>query len=119
MTKKLPIPSRPSPLKHCVLQAKPTKSISKAIIQIPQNSAETDILSDKDLREQLYGNFPVMKSNTYQKQVAEYIIQKLRAEQAQKDAERAALSKNDTTSDQELSGEVSLKCEEESLDDWF
>lgn len=119
MTKKLHTPSRPSPLKHCVLVGTPTKTI----IKTQQPNTTTDMPSNKELRKKLYGEFPVMSSNIYLKvalaNVVTQLQKTLKAEQAQKNTELAALSTNNTTSDQKLSGEGSLHCNEELLDDWF
>lgn len=119
MTKPLYKPKTPSPLNRTITSTQLDKTIVKNTLQNSYNPESVKLTIHARVPKKDYVR--VSDRNELIKNIIEDLEQKFlseRAEQAQKDAE-LALSKNDNTSDQALSGEVSLKCEEESLDDWF
>ena len=116
MTKPLYKPKTPSPLNRTITSTQLDKTIVKNTLQ--HSSDKLTIKARVPQKDYVR----VSDRNELIKNIIEDLEQKFlseRAELAQKDAELALLSTNaDNTSDQELSGTVSLKCEE-SLDDWF
>lgn len=115
MTKPLYKPKTPSPLNRTITSTQ----LDKTIVKNPYNLESVKLTIHARVPKKDYVS--VSDRNELIKNIIEDLEKKFlseRTEQVQKDAE-LALSKNDNTSDQALSGEVSLKCEEESLDDWF
>lgn len=121
MTKKSYKPKTSSLLTNTITAKQIEKSIAKNNLHNSYNTQSDRVKITPRAKQKYWAK--VSDRNELIKNIIKDSEQKIlseRAEQEQKNAELAALSTNsDNTNNQELSGTVSLKCEEESLDDWF